>query len=41
MTFKQKRGTTIEMKFAPSYSSLSKAELEEAILRKAYFKPYL
>ena len=41
MTFKQKRGTEIGTKLAPPYSFLSKAKLEEAIRRKANFKPYL
>ena len=40
-TLKQKRGTAIEMKFVPPYSILFMAELEEEILRKAEFKPYL
>ena len=39
-TLKQKRGTAIGMKFAPPYSILFMAELEEEILRKAEFKPY-
>ena len=38
---KQKRGTAIGTKFAPPYSILFMAELEEEILRKAKFKPYL
>ena len=38
---KQKRGTAIRTKFAPPYSILFMAELEEEILRKAKFKPYL
>ena len=38
---KQKRGTTIGAKFAPPYSILFMAELEEEILRKTEFKPYL
>ena len=40
-TLKQKRGTTIGAKFAPPYSILFMAELEEEILRKTEFKPYL
>ena len=40
-TLKQKRGTTIGRKFAPSYSILFMVELEEEILRKAEFTPYL
>ena len=39
--FKQKRGTAIGTKFAPPYSILFMAELEEAILKEADFKPYL
>ena len=39
--FKQKRGTAIRTKFAPPYSILFMAELEEAILKEADFKPYL
>ena len=38
---KQKRGTAIGRKFAHPYSTLVMAELEEKILRKAEFKPYL
>ena len=40
-TLKQKRGTAIRTKFAPPYSILFVAELEEEILRKAEFKLYL
>ena len=41
-TLKQKKkGTAIGTKFAPPYSILFIAELEEEILRKAEFKPYL
>ena len=40
-TLKQKRETAIGTKFAPPYSILFMAELEEEILRKAEFKPYL
>ena len=40
-TLKQKRGTAIGAKFAPPYSILFMAELEEEILRKTEFKPYL
>ena len=40
-TSKQKRGTAIGTKFAPPYSILFMAELEEEILQKAEFKPYL
>ena len=39
--FKQKRGTAIGTKSAPPYSILFMAELEEAILKEADFKPYL
>ena len=39
--FKQKRGTAIGTKFAPPYSILFMAVLEEAILKEADFKPYL
>ena len=38
-TLKQKRGTAIGTKFAPPYSILFMAELEEEILRKVEFKP--
>ena len=40
-TLKQKRGTGIGTKFAPPYSILFMAELEEEILQKAEFKSYL
>ena len=40
-TLKQKRGTATGTKFAPPYSILFMAEVEEQILRKAEFKPYL
>ena len=40
-TLKQKRGTAMGTKFAPPYSILFMVELEEEILRKAEFKPYL
>ena len=40
-TLKQKRGTAIGTKFALPYSILFMAELDEEILRKAEFKPYL
>ena len=40
-TLNQKRGTVIGTKFAPPYSILVMAELEEEILRKAEFKHYL
>ena len=40
-TLKQKRGIAIGTKFAPPYSILSMAELEEGIFRNAEFKPYL
>ena len=40
-TLKQKRGTAIGTKFAPSYSILFVAELEEKILEKVDNKPYL
>ena len=38
---KQKRRTAVGKKFAPPYSILFMAELEEEILRKAEYKPYL
>ena len=38
---KQERRTVIGTKFAPPYSILFSAELEERILRKPEFKPYL
>ena len=38
---KQKGGTAIGTKFAPPYSILFMVELEEEILGKAEFKPYL
>ena len=38
---KQKRGTAIGMKFESPYSILFMAKLEEEILRKAEFEPYL
>ena len=40
-TLNQKRGTVIGTKFAPPYSILVMAELEEEILREAEFKHYL
>ena len=40
-TLKQKRGTTIGTKFAPPYSILFMAELEEKILERLDNKPYL
>ena len=40
-TLNQKRGAAIGTKFVPPYSILLMAELEEGILRKAEFKPYL
>ena len=40
-TLKQKRGTAIGTKFAPPYSILFMAELEEEILSKIELKPYL
>ena len=40
-TLKQKRGTAIGTKFAPPYSILFMAELEEEILQKGEFKTYL
>ena len=40
-TLKQKRGTAIRTKFEPPYKILFIAELEEKILQKAEFKPYL
>ena len=38
---KQLRGTAIGTKFAPAYSILFMAELEEEILREVKLKPYL
>ena len=38
---KQKRGTAIGTKFAPPYSILFRAQLEEQILQKTEFKPHL
>ena len=38
---KQKRGSAIRTKFAPAYSILFSAEMEEEILQKAEFKPYI
>ena len=40
-TLKQKRGTAIGTKFAPPYSILFMAELEEESLSEAELKPYL
>ena len=40
-TIKQKRATAIGKKFAPHYSTLFMAELEEEVLGKAKFKPSL
>ena len=40
-TLKQKRGTAIGKKFAPPYSILFMAELEEEILSEIELKPYL
>ena len=40
-TLKQKRGTTIGTKFAPPYSILFMAELEEKIIKEYEYKPYL
>ena len=40
-TLKQKRGTAIGTKFAPPYSILLRAQLEEQILQKTEFKPHL
>ena len=40
-TLKQKKGTAIGTKFAPPYNILFMAELEEEILEKVEFKPYL
>ena len=40
-TLKQIRGTAIGTKFAPLYSILFMAELEEEILREVELKPYL
>ena len=38
---KQKRGTAIDTKFAPLYSILFMAELQEGILSEIELKPYL
>ena len=40
-TLKQKRGTAIGTKFAPPYSILFMAELEENFFEKVDNKPYL
>ena len=40
-TLKQKRGTAIGTKFAPPYSILFMAELEEEIIKESEYKPYL
>ena len=40
-TLKQKRGTAIGTKFAPPYSILFMAELEEKIIKESEYKPYL
>ena len=40
-TLKQKRGTAISTKFAPPYSILFMAELEEEIIKESEYKPYL
>ena len=40
-TLKQKRATAIGTKFAPSYSILFVAQLEEEILSEIELKPYL
>ena len=37
---KQKRGTAIGTKFAPLYSILFMAELEEEIIKESEYKPY-
>ena len=38
---KQKRGTAIGTKFAPLYSILFMAELEEEIIKESEYKPHL
>ena len=38
---KQKRGTAFGTKFAPPYSILLMAELEEEIIKESGYKPYL
>ena len=40
-TLKQKRRTAISTKFAPPYSILLMAELEEEIVKESEYKPYL
>ena len=40
-TFTQKRGTAVGTKFAPPYSILFMAELEEKIIKESEYKPYL
>ena len=40
-TLKQKPGTAIGTKFAPPYSILFMAELEEEIIKESEYKPYL
>ena len=39
--FKQKRGTAIGTIFAPLYSILFMAELEEEIIKESEYKPHL
>ena len=40
-TLKQKRGTAIVTNFAPPYSILFMAEIEEKIIKESEYKPYL
>ena len=40
-TLRQKRETAIGTKFAPPYSVLFMAELEEEIIKESEYKPYL
>ena len=40
-TLKRKRGTAIGTKFAPPYSILFMAELEEEIIKESAYKPHL
>ena len=40
-TYKQKRGTAIGTKFAPPYSILFMADLEEKLLEQADLKPFI
>ena len=41
ITLKQKRGIATGTKYAPGYSILFMAELEEEIVEESEYKPYL